>query len=87
MAYDITKYNGSYGREYYARDSIGWLVPVLFEPYFDWQYCFKRVQGGPNKGKFIATPYIILKRGFMQIWDDKKRILFREFYHNEDDKI
>tara|TARA_R110000751_G_scaffold11123_2_gene39819 strand:+ start:401 stop:559 length:159 start_codon:yes stop_codon:yes gene_type:complete len=44
MAYDIRKSNDQWGREYYHRDGMNWLVPVLFAPYFDWGYNWKKGQ-------------------------------------------
>lgn len=42
MVYDIRKSSNDvreplqWGREYYARDAMNWLVPVVFVPYFQW---------------------------------------------------
>ena len=108
MAYDIRRCKeysmpkAQWGREYYAKDAMGWLVPVLFVPYFDWtregfkpnivnydievdgafyskaDKCWKR-----REGKRYVTKGDIILAGLKQIWRDRKRIINKEWYHDE----
>ncbi len=80
MAYDIRISNDQWGREYYHRDGMNWLVPVLFQPYFDWAYNWRR----GASGKFLDTPLTIIRTGIKKIWQDRTRIIRKEFYHNEE---
>ena len=80
MAYDIRKIDSQWGREYYHRDGMNWLVPVLFTPYFDWEYNLKR----DVSGKFIDTPLTIMATGIKRVWQDKGRIIKKDFYHDEE---
>jgi hypothetical protein len=72
IMYDITKASESYGkkpvwgREFYAQDGAGMYVPVLFVPYFERRIANK------TKGEIFI-------RGIKQIWDDRKRILSKEW--------
>jgi len=80
MAYDIRKIDSQWGREYYLRDGMNWLVPVLFTPYFDWGYNLKR----DMNGKFIDTPLTILATGIKRVWQDRGRIIRKDLWHNEE---
>ena len=79
MAYDIRKSNDQWGREYYHRDSMDWRVPVLFIPYFDWICNW-------NKGikHQLMLTLTILREGIRCVWQDRTRIIRKEFYHNEE---
>jgi hypothetical protein len=79
--YDIRKgrknWDGprQWGREYYSRDGMGMYVPVLFIPYFDWEYNMKTVKTGLLVGEYIDTPFSIIKKGIRDILEDRWRIL------------
>ena len=65
MSYDIRKTKefgmakSQWGREYYARDAMNWLVPVLFVPYFEWDRA--------GRLSLIGTPTRMVRRSVMEI--------------------
>ncbi len=96
MSYDIRKTKefgmakSQWGREYYARDAMNWLVPVLFVPYFEWDRAGRFVPNWDtnSEGKKVRNgdKYIsygeVIANGLSLIWIDRKRILNKEWYHD-----
>jgi len=105
MSYDIRKssvhYNGRkvWGREYFASDAMGIMVPVLFTPYFDWSKkpfgkypAWERVNGelvrkkdrhGDNLSRWRFNWLRETVDGICQIWEDMSRIVHKQRYWEE----
>ena len=73
---DFGQPKAQWGREYYAKDGMGWYVPVLFVPYFEWRSSFM--------GKVTRRPvWQVLKAGVRDVWADLPRIMRKQWYCEE----
>jgi len=100
--YDIrkssVKYGGRkvWGREYFASDAMGLMVPVLFTPYFDWSKkpfgkypAWENVDGKLTRKKDIHGNNLSTWRfnwwnetvyGVKGVWHDLPRIIRKQWY-------
>ena len=102
MPYDIRKstckYNDQtgWGREYYHTDGMGMMVPVLFQPYFEYSRkpfsvypAWKDVNGkkirrkdirGNNLSTWRFNWWNETVRGIREVWQDLPRIIRKQWY-------
>jgi len=83
---DFGQPKAQWGREYYAKDGMGWYVPVLFVPYFEWEsrgVVPKWDRSGPKLkriGNRRITSAHVIWGGIRRIWADLPRIIRKEWY-------
>lgn len=90
--YDIRKISeygqpAKWGREYYAKDSIGFFQPVLFIPYFETDKIgLSVINWRFENGTRVRDGYRTISRrkiywdGIKKVFKDLPRIITRRFY-------